>query len=504
VNESTSVPLRRAAPVALIAGVALSLAFPEADIAPLAWISLAPLLFVLRNQSLPSGFLIGFLFGVGFFGTLLIWISLVGWVAWVLLVLLEASFVGLFGVLFSGLSGRHSVTTALVAAPALWVSTDFLRSLIPFRGFTWGQLAQSQHDLLWMLKPASIGGAWLVTLFLVAINSSIVLALVQFQKRQVRNSAIAAGVGVAILVLPLAVPVNSVEGAGIRAAIAQGNVPRNWDGTSFDKDLFILESHAQLTNHLATEQIDLVVWPESSVGIDPERFEEVGELLFTAARTAGAPLIAGGNSDAGENFYKVMAFFVSPNGSITDRYQKTHLVPFGEYVPARDLLDWIPLLDQIPRDAIAGGEPTLFEVEGGKVAPVLSYEGDFGSLVRGRIHAGGRLLLVITNTSTWGESWASAQHVAFSQLRAVENGVWVGHAAISGISAWIDPTGRVVQSTNLWTEETIIQDVRFATGETLYTRFGDWVPIACGLSVLVLVAIAIRGRARNPSRAPNK
>jgi apolipoprotein N-acyltransferase len=99
-----------------------------------------------------------------------------------------------------------------------------------------------------------------------------------------------------------------------------------------------------------------------------------------------------------------MAFLVSPDGEVIDRYRKTHLVPFGEYIPGRRLLEWIPMLDQVPRDAIPGREPAVFDVAGGQVAPVISFEGDFGSLVRGRISHGGRLLIVATNTSTWGES----------------------------------------------------------------------------------------------------
>jgi apolipoprotein N-acyltransferase len=222
----------------------------------------------------------------------------------------------------------------------------------------------------------------------------------------------------------------------------------------------------------------------------------VGALLAEAARSAGAPLIVGGNTDAGEDHYKVMAFQISPAGSIVDRYQKTHLVPFGEYVPARKLLGWIPLLDQIPRDAIPAAEPTLFDVAGGRVAPVLSYEGDFGSLVRRRIDVGGRLLLVITNTSTWGDSWASAQHLAFSQLRAAENGVWVVHAAISGISAFVSPDGTALKATALWTKATRVQDLRFAEDASFYARTGDWLPIACIAGTVILLTISVLRRRR--------
>ena len=238
-----------------------------------------------------------------------------------------------------------------------------------------------------------------------------------------------------LLLAPLSLPANGVGSDEIRVAIVQGNVPRDFAGSLYDKELTIIQSHADLTATIPSGSVDLVVWPESSVGVDPTTDDRVRTILATAARTAGVPMIVGANLDVDDDHYRVMALLLSPAGDIVDRYQKTHLVPFGEYIPARAALDWIPMLDQVPRDAVAASAKTLFEVGGGTIAPVISFEGDFGSLVRGRIAAGGRLLVVATNTSTWGDSVASAQHVAFSQVRAAENGVWVAHGAISGLSA---------------------------------------------------------------------
>jgi apolipoprotein N-acyltransferase len=201
----------------------------------------------------------------------------------------------------------------------------------------------------------------------------------------------------------------------------------------------------------------------------------------------------GGNLDVGTDRYLVMAFLVSAEGDIVDRYQKTHLVPFGEYIPARPLLGWIPMLEQVPRDAIPGDRATLFDVAGGVVAPVISFEGDFGSLVRARIDAGGRLLVVATNTSTWGDSWASEQHLAFSRVRAVENGVWVVHAAISGTSAFVSPAGDVRGQTPVSERASAVATVRFATEPSFYARTGDWFPLLCGL-VSIVSLVAARSR----------
>jgi apolipoprotein N-acyltransferase len=466
------------AAAALLSGALLSLAFPEPDASPLAWIALAPLLVVLSGAGARTGFAFGLVFGIGFYGALLVWVSIIGWVGWLVLVLTQALFTGLFGAVYGAgtrwLQGRWSVLTA----PVVWVAVDFLRATLPVGGFTWGQLAQSQHNLEWMLRPAALGGAWLVTFIVVTLNA---LVAYTWSARRTRPTRAAVGAALAcgvLLAAPALLPPRVATGTPLRVAIVQGNVPRNWSGTRFDKELRILDNHIDVTRGLADDDVDLVVWPESSVGIDFTEVPQVAEGIAAAAQAVDRPMIIGGNLDAGER-YKVMMFEVSPDGEVTDRYQKTHLVPFGEYVPLRSLLDWIPMLDQVPRDAIPAAEPVVFDVAGGAVAPVISFEGDFGSLVRERIDLGGRLLIVATNTSTYREAWVSAQHLAFSQLRAAENGVWVVHAAISGVSAFVAPDGTVTRSAPLWTKTSLIDDVRFTEDITFYARVGDWVPYVC-------------------------
>jgi apolipoprotein N-acyltransferase len=461
-------------PALLLCGGALTLAFPEADLSPIAWFALVPLLVALRTVRLRRAIVYGALFGVGFYGTLLVWVSHVGWLAWTVLVAVQAIYVVLFAGLASALVRRAPTVLVALGIPSVWVFVDYLRSLFPVGGFTWGQLAQSQTGIAYLLRPASVGGAWLLTWLLVAVNAQIALAWAR--RSPMPHGVIAA----ALIVVPLGLPSQSADGRAVDVAIVQGNVPRGTDLAGFDKLVRIAEDHAAETSEVP-EGTDLVVWPESALGLDVDEVPEMQEALVAAARAVDAPMIVGGEIDEGPEHRRVVAFEVSADGAITDTYVKTHLVPFGEYVPARSLLDWIPALEQVPRDALPGDEPTIFEVAGGPIAPVISFEGDFGSLVRGRMSEGGRLLVVSTNTSTWGDSWASAQHVAFSRLRAAENGVWVLHAAISGISAFIAPDGAVVERTPLWTRTHIEHRVRFASGITPYARFGDWVPFLSGI-----------------------
>jgi apolipoprotein N-acyltransferase len=477
-----------------IGGAALTLAFPEPSLAPLAWIALIPFFVLTTGATLRRGITLGFVFGIGFFGTLLVWITHIGFMGYIVLVAAQSAYVALFGGLWAIASRARSGAWRIVAASALWVVCEYLRSVFPVGGFTWGQLSQSQAELLWILRAASIGGGWLVSFIVVAVNAALAEALLTAQKKRLRGAAPFVLAAFAITLLPLALPANDATGRAIDVGIVQGNVPRNFTGAFLEKSRIITDSHERLTRSLANEGLDLIVWPESSVGVDPVLDEDVAGAIARSAQSAGAPMIVGGERDIDADHRRVVAFEVNQEGEIVDTYVKTHLVPFGEYVPYRRLLDWIPALDQVPRDAVPASEPLYFEIAGGRVAPVISFEGDFGSLVRKPIDLGGRLLVVATNTSTWGDSWASAQHVAFSRVRAAETGVWVVHGALSGISAFISPEGTIAARTPMWEATTLTRTVRFAEDTTPYVRFGDWVPVACALIAVAAIMLGLGAR----------
>lgn len=490
--------------VALLSGALLTLAFPQPDLAPLGWLALAPLIAMVGDQDeggslarARHGFALGFVFGLAFFGTLLSWISIVGYVGWVLLTLLQAAYLGMFGAAWGIASRRGTPLTHVLVVALLWVAVEYLRAVTPVIGFTWGQLAQSQHNAAWLLRTAAIGGGWLLAAVVAAANGFVAEAWRSWFGARRTLAAGLLGGAVVLIAAPALLAAPDATGERLRVAIVQGDVPRDFPGSLLEKELAIIASHEELTEEIASSQPDLVIWPESSVGIDPLRNPVAGAAIADAAQAAASPMIVGGNLDVGSDRYQVVALEVSPRGEIVDRYQKTHLVPFGEYVPARAALQWIPLLDQIPRDAVPGTEEVIFEVAGGEVAPVISFEGDFGSLVRRRIDLGGRLLVVATNTSTWGFSWASAQHVAFSQVRAAENGVWVAHAALSGISAFIAPDGSVVEQTPLFRATAAVHELSFAEDTTFYARTGDWFPL---LSLLIGLGATAYGLSPRPPR----
>ena len=482
--------------VALAGGVVLSFAWPEADFGPLAWVCVAPLLWLAGTpgeRGLRRGAVVGFAFGIGFFGALLSWVSIVGWVAWAALVFLQACFLGLFGMAWAAVAPTVPRWWRPAAAAGLWVSVEGLRAAFPVLGFPWGQLAQSQHDALWLLRSAGIGGGWLVTALVVACNGLVLEAVLS--RVEPKRALLALGAAAGTIALPVLLPSSQPTGSAIDVAIIQGNVPRDVP-ESLEKEFSITSSHASLTTGLADRGVDLAVWPESSVGVDPNEYPEFGDAIASAARAIDTPMIVGSNLDGpSEDTYVVAALQIGSDGSTERIYRKTHLVPFGEYVPGRSFLGWIPMLDQVPTDAVAGDEAAVFDIAGGRIAPVISFEGDFGPLVRGRIASGGRLLVVATNTSTWENSWASAQHVAFSQVRAAENGVWTVHAAVSGISAFISPDGGIVERLPNWSAGTLVHEVVFADEVSFYARTGDWL-----VWLSVLGSTFLLARSARPSR----
>ena len=199
---------------------------------------------------------------------------------------------------------------------------------------------------------------------------------------------------------------------------------------------------------------------------------------------------------------------VDADGQVVDRYQKRHLVPFGEYVPFRSALDWFPPLDQVPRDGQPGGPAHRVVVDDLDVAVAICFETLFPSVVRQNVLAGEQpagIVVAATNDASFGRGGEAAQHIAQSQLRALETGRWVVHGAVSGASAFVDPDGDVHGRTDLFEATTRRMTVGATSGRTPFLVTGDWLgPVTMlGLAVLALLGLARRRRARTTPRNPD-
>jgi apolipoprotein N-acyltransferase len=284
----------------------------------------------------------------------------------------------------------------------------------------------------------------------------------------------------------------------LRVAIVQGN-DKNRDLTAKEEEeRYLPKSHFALAKGIH-DPVDLIVFPESSMDEDPRTDSFIGSNLRRIAIGHHAWVLANAVADAPDGRALNLNVLYRPDGTIEGTYAKRHLVPYGERVPFRKFLEGkIAALREIPRDFAPGHKPGLFDVAGHDVATVICFESAFGYQIRPLVHDGAQAIVVSTNNRSYRRSANSAQHVAIGQMRAAETGRPVVQAAISGISALIDASGRVHARTGLFDRTRLEGTVTAMRGETLYIRFGEWVVWVCLIAVLTCAVVAI-ARRREPS-----
>jgi apolipoprotein N-acyltransferase len=488
--------------VALLAGIAsgllVAISFPPVDAGALALVGLVPLLWVWRTSTPGRGALAGLGFGLVCFGVVLEWTRYFGAVAIAPLVIAEAAFVAGTGALV-GLFVRRGYRSPWLVA-AVWVVVEALRARFPLGGLPWGELGVALHDLPWARALASVGGVPLVSFVVVAVNGLLLELVLAAWRRRGRAVGLAAA-GLALLVLAVGIvdvtrfdPTVTGE---IRYALLQGNDQNRTLTVDEVASDYLFRKHLELASELEGPY-ELIVFPESSLERDPTTNPDVRERLTALAKEHDATVIANARVPTGDGGLYNANVAYSPNGTRQDIYAKQHLVPFGEYVPLRDQLSFIGELEQIPYDYEAGDRRVMFRSGGHPVGSVICFESAFAPLVSDYVRDGAELLLVSTNNRSYRRSGLSEQHVALSQMRAAETGRPILHAAISGISAVVDPDGDVHDESELFVNRVTQGVVETTTGDTLYVKLGDWVLVVAGLALIVVAIAAVR----RPRSAP--
>jgi apolipoprotein N-acyltransferase len=485
---------RRRIAAAAGSGVLLALAFPAIDLTPLAFVALVPLLWAWRGATPGRAALYGFVFGCVFFGPLMYWLWYFGLVAIVPLVAGCAAYSAVTGWLVGYLTQAGFGSPWLIGAA--WVLPETLRGRWPFGGLPWGDLGVALHDFPPARALASWGGVALVSYLLVVFNAYLLQLLVAARARATHALGVAA-VGVAGVVAIVAVadvarfePDRTGE---LRVAMLQGN-DQNRELTQAEKASgFLTRKHMALAGSLRG-RYDLIVFPESSLDqFNPETSPALrGQLVAVgAAHDADVLANAAVPTSDGRDFNTNLLY--TPDGRLVGSYAKQHLVPFGEYVPFRSLIEWTGVVDRIPNDYSPGSRRTIFRVKGHRLATIICFESAFGPLVRDFVHDGAEIVVVSTNNRSYRRSGNTAQHVALTQMRAAETGRPFLQASISGITTSIDADGNVHGKTQLFRNTVVSKTVTTTTGETPYVRFGDWVPLA---SAVLLLGAAVASRLR--------
>lgn len=490
-----------------LSGALLAAAFP-----PLGWWVTAPLalaLLTLACWRAPwwQGTLAGGAMGLVFFLLLMPWLRVIGNEAWIGLSLYCAGWIALVG-LATSLLTRHRGWPLLV--PALWVLEEALRDRIPWGGFPWGRLAFSQADApySWISR---VGGIPLLTFWVAALGSLLVVLLLAC-RRDRRVSVYALVALLTLIAAGRAAAVYSPEPQGSAVvAVVQGGTPQMGMG-AMDVRRQVLNNHVEQTLLLAadiaagtSQQPQLVIWPENSSDIDPFTDPTAAAEIQRAADSVKAPILVGAVAEVPgqpESLWN-LGIVWNPGTGPSQRYAKTHLVPFGEYIPLREVIgSWFSDFQRIARDFVPGTKPGVLDIGGIRIGDIICFEVAYDDIPRDLLNAGAQLLVVQTNNATYGQTSQPEQQFAIERLRAIESSGSLAVAATTGISALIDSRG--VPSEQLESGETgyVVGEVTLAASKTLSTTLGAWPEALLSLiAVIALTWVPITAlRRRGPSR----
>jgi apolipoprotein N-acyltransferase len=496
------------AALAIASGLCLAAAFPSMDWEPLAWIGLVPLLHAIRGRAPGRAFLLGWLTGFVFYLFTTYWVgytivhytSLPLPIAMGIVVLMASALACYHGAFAAGIrvferAGRDVVWLA----PALWVTLEWLRGWFVI-GFPWGALGYSQYRFHDLVQIAEVTGVYGVSAVLVLFNV-VVAAVLRERGSDVRRLLPAlVTVTVLLVVLPalgrwrIATLRHDPVAGSLRVGIVQGNVEqdRKWDPEFQDETM---RRYRDLTLDAIRAGAELVVWPETAA---PFFFQEPGvrrDDVLGLARETRTPLLIGAPAyrELGPRTLEQRnrAYLIAADGREAGHYDKMQLVPFGEYVPFRRVLFFVDQVVNAIATLGAGETPTVLAVPQGRFGVLICYEGIFPALTRRFVDDGADFLVNITNDAWYGRTAAPHQHLVQASFRAIENRVPLVRAANTGISAIVDPDGRIRWQGPLFEMLWHVDDVRWTGVRTFYTRFGDVFVWLCAIVTALGVMVAI-------------
>jgi apolipoprotein N-acyltransferase len=490
----------------------------------MAFVALVPLWVALsgwrgRPDDIPGktfrrGFFLGLLTGVVHFAGTVYWtgatVRTFGGLPWpvaVITALLLVFYMALYIALTAGLTARFVRAFGWIGMPlgaAVWVGAEYLRGWM-FGGFPWIPLGNAMVTLLPVAQLASAGGVYALSLFVALVNAGFAVVIVSSPRRQ--RLALAATVAlIAVTALwggsRLAANTLVESGTPVTVGLVQANIAQvdKWNGAKAGE---IVERYLEMTRKAVAEGAELVLWPESAT---PFYFDEepVGQALVRGVvQSTGAPLLFGTDEiERGTpNQYFNSAFMLDDHGATAAVYRKMHLVPFGEYVPFKDLLFFVKPLVEAVSDFSPGQFVTMLPVRGHMASTAICYEVTYPALIREGVRQGSELLTTITNDAWYGESSAPFQHFEMASMRAIEQGRYLVRAANTGITGIVDPYGRVLARTGLGEATVLVGQARFVQARTLYATMGD--RVAHAAIILTVLALAASFRRPWPSSSMN-
>ncbi len=514
VTRSAS-PVSKELFLCLLSAVLLILSFPKSNLEFLAWFGFIPLFFALQNKSKGKAFLLSYLTGVIFWLGIIYWLIHVTFIGMIVFVLYLALYFGLFGLIVSACllpilrqaqdtspkdtEQSRSATYYLLFIPSLWVILEFIRSHL-FTGFPWTLLGYSQYLNLPVIQIADITGVWGVS-FLVMLVNVFIYSVAR------RPSPVARRKPKYILFLLCLFTIlvygyyriygirNTEYGIRMKFSVIQGNIPQElkWNKSSRD---FIMGRYFSLTAQALKDKPDLIIWPEAALPVVLEDEPYYYERVKGFVKEINIPLLLGA-VNLRDNLYYNSALLISEKGELLVRYDKLHLVPFGEYIPLRKILSFLETIVPIG-DFTRGKEYTVFNLPTpysllptNEFSVLICFEDLFPDLSREFVKRGAVFLINITNDAWFKKTSAPYQHLCASVFRAVENRVFLVRSANTGVSGFIAPTGKIVSlvddkfGNHIFVSGYKSHEISLSKRSlSFYTRYGDIFVTVCLLFVL--------------------
>jgi apolipoprotein N-acyltransferase len=418
---------------------------------------------------------------------------------------LLVAYLALFPAVFAALVARAVRafgTRGILLVPVFWMTTELGRQYV-WDGFPWALLGYSQVSVLPIAQLASLVGVYGLSGLLAMFSAAAAFMILCPNRRRWVPLAVTAVAVVGIAVWGSArIRASHLTSTGeaVRVAVLQGNIAQEdkWNPALADT---ITQRYISMTRQALAEGATFIMWPESATPFYFERdllrggairrlaTEGKATLLIGSDQVEPVKAVAGDPEPRPKERYYNAAFLVKPDGSTGAVYRKIHLVPFGEYVPAKRIFFFVgPIVDALSDTFEAGTEPVLLPVGDHKISTAICYEVIYANLMRQFVLEGSELLTTITNDAWYGWSSAAYQHWDQAALRAIEGGRYLARAANTGISGFVDPYGRVLAKSDLFEQKLLVENVRFLDGRTIYSRIGDlvaWSSLALTLAVFL-------------------
>jgi len=462
--------------VCLLAGMVTALALPPWGWWPLAFVGLAVIYLVLDQvERILARFEIFWIAMLGFFIPGLAWMVDLTPPGYVISVPIMAAMMA------APMAFTRRGSSLIWSFPAALVLGEAWHFVFPFGGVPMSSLAMGQVGGPLLPVVRAFGGLGLVAA--VGVAAAVVACVISGRERS-------AAAGLAVLVVSVVIgqlaPDGTVIGSEPVAVVQAGGELGTRAVNSNAGTVF--ERHVEATRDVAPGT--LTIWSESAVTTNaPFELSEQFQILSDFARSRDITVIAGLTERLDDDFFSNGTVTVTPTGELLDRYNKVHLVPFGEYIPLRSFVENFADLSLIPRTAIPGTEDARLETPNGPIAVAISFEVYFGERVRDGVNAGGEIIVNPTLASSYRTTHVPEQTLAAARIRAVEYGRWVLQSSTTGYSAIVKPDGTVVARTGLKEARVLTAVAERRTGATWPLRTGK-VPITA-LALIVLVGSAL-------------